>query len=209
MELKSVIPTYFLKFIFDIKAFVIQDTKLKSGISSPFYVNLHKLISYPQFLDELINFCIKNLNLNIKKNSCNHIAGVPYGGIVFASLLSNKLNLSMIMPRKEKKQYGLKKSIEGDYNDNDRIILVEDTITSGSSILNTIELCEQNNLNIELIIIIMDREEDGVNLLKSKGYNVSVLFKCSDIIQYLNANNLIHSKDYTTICQYNKNLLTK
>ena len=205
----SDIPTYFLKFIFDIKAFVIQDTKLKSGVSSPYYVNLHKLISHPHFLDKMIDFCIENLNLEIKKNNYNHIAGVPYGGIVFASLISNKLNVSMIMPRKEQKQYGLKKSIEGDYNDNDKIILVEDTITSGSSILNTIQLCEQNNLHIELIIIIMDREEGGVDLLKSKGYSVAVLFKCSDIIDYLNTNNLIDSKDYTTICQYNKNLLTK
>ena len=67
-------------------------------------------------------------------------------------------------------------------NTNEEILLIEDVITSGQSILETIQIIEENNLKIGKILTIIDREAGGVKMLREKDYNVECIFTKSELI---------------------------
>lgn len=99
----------------------------------------------------------------------------------------------MIMVRKEIKDYGTKKTIEGIYKKGDRCIIIEDVITSGISLIETINSIENAGLIVDKIIVIVDREQGGLELIKSKGYNIDYLFNLST----LQANDKITQNTYS------------
>ena len=105
---------------------------LKNGTTTNTYIDLRKLTSFPSLIYdiamELTKFYFPNTN------DFDIICGTPYGAVPIATIISQILHKPLIMLRKETKTYGTKKLIEGNYNKNDRVLLIEDVITSGSSI---------------------------------------------------------------------------
>lgn len=66
------------------------------------------------------------------------LCGVPYTALPIAAVVSIETNLPMVIRRKEQKTYGTKKLIDGEYSSGDNIIVIEDVISSGESILETV-----------------------------------------------------------------------
>jgi uridine monophosphate synthetase len=109
-----------------------ENVMLKSGILSPVYIDLRVLISLPQTIKN-ISELFKNELLN--KIDYDLICGVPYTAIPFAVLLSTILNVPMLMIRAEKKNHGTKKLIEGCFVEGQKVLIIEDVISSGNYIL--------------------------------------------------------------------------
>ena len=79
---------------------------LKSKVVSPIYIDFKAVVSYPKIVSNIVDKFIRKIEcINPDFKS---ICGVPYGGIVFSSLISNKLNVPMLIVRKEVKKYGMK-----------------------------------------------------------------------------------------------------
>ena len=175
--------------------------KLKSSEKSPYYFDFRRIISFPElsslFTEYLCNIIKKQENLEYTK-----IAGVPYGGIPIAVSVGNHMNMPIVMPRKEKKDYGSKKEIGGVLEVGDDVLIIEDTVTSGSSALETIKMIERNGGLVSAIIVIMDREEGGVENMENAGYRVITLFKICDIANILVSNKLIEDFQYEKITFY-------
>lgn len=112
------------------------------------------------------------------------------------------------MKRKETKSYGTKKLIEGVFSSGDNCVIIEDVITSGSSILETVDALKKEHLNVTEAYVIIDREQGGRKNLESHGIKVKSLYVVRQLMQYLLEAGKITSKvvkdvdDYLTMNQY-------
>ncbi len=150
---------------------------LKSGIESPFYVDLRPLASDPKILKNLANYLLDMLPLD----NFDLICGVPYAALPMATAMSLESYIPLIIKRKEAKNYGTKKLIEGIYQKGQNCLLVEDVITSGKSLIETIAEVEQEDLKVADIVVVLDREQGGKQLLESRGYKVHTLFNITEV----------------------------
>lgn len=168
---------------------------LKSGIESPFYVDLRPLASSPQLLKTLSN----NLLNLVDDRKLELICGVPYAALPMATTMSLESGIPLIIKRKENKGYGTKQMLEGVFSPKQNCLLVEDVITSGKSLIETIEEVEKEGLNITDIVVVLDREQGGKELLAKKGYRVQTLFTINEVIDTLYKFQRLSEKEVTRI----------
>lgn len=154
---------------------------LKSGIESPFYVDLRPLASDPKILKKLANYMLDMLPLD----NFDLICGVPYAALPMATAMSLESYLPLIIKRKEAKQYGTKKLLEGIYTQGQNCLLVEDVITSGASLLETIPEIENEGITVSDIVVVLDRQQGGKEILENKGFRVHTLFTISEVCTIL------------------------
>ena len=129
---------------------------LKSGQTSNYYINLKALVSYPDLLNDIVDKMITNID----SNSFDYVCGVPYGAICIATLLSVKLNKPMLLLRKEQKGYGMKNLIEGNYQQGGSVLLVEDVVTTASSVQTACMQLADHGLNVSEIHCVVSRQSD-------------------------------------------------
>ena len=150
---------------------------LKSGKQSSYYVDFRPLISKPSI------FYMLNVFLADLLPDCNekyYICGLPYAGIPYCSIISTMKVIPMIMLRKEQKEYGTKKMIEGDIKPGSEIILIDDILTTGTSILESLGYLQ--DYKIKKVIVILDRKQGGKERLEEYGLEVKSLFTIADFL---------------------------
>ena len=131
---------------------------LKSGMQSNIYVNLKNLIGYPQLMAGLCVQMYKQYLSGLADKVV--LCGVPYGAIPISTTLSMIANIPQIFLRKEPKGYGMNRLIEGD-TEIKQIVMVEDVVTTGASVLESCKILEQHGFNIHSIISIVYRGDDS------------------------------------------------
>ena len=122
--------------LYEIGTMRFGDFTLKSGIKSPFYIDLRVVICYPDVLRRIGVL----MAAEVSRCAGDRIAGIPYAGLPLAVSASLAGNLPLIYPRKEEKGYGTKRRIEGIYGAGDRVVLIDDIITDGGSKFEAIEV---------------------------------------------------------------------
>ncbi|CAF2103430.1 unnamed protein product [Rotaria magnacalcarata] len=169
--------------LYDIEAFKFGSFKLKTGLQSPIYIDLRVIISYPDILRSVavhMNEILKRSNV-----SFDSICGVPYTALPIASIICADYNRPMLIRRKEVKNYGTKKLIEGKFQTNDRCIIIEDIVTSGSSVIETADSLRAEGLQITDAIVFFDREQNGENNLQKRNIRLHRVLKISEVLGYL------------------------
>jgi uridine monophosphate synthetase len=166
----------------EIGAIKFGNFTLKSGISSPLYIDLRETISFPPLLKEIT----EALWNKISELKFDRICGVPYTAIPFASCLSILHSKPMVMRRKEIKEHGTKKLIEGVFEPGHTCLIVEDLITSGASIFETIAPVEQAGMQVRDIVVFLDREQGGRQRLEEKGYRLHSVATMTQLLRTLN-----------------------
>lgn len=192
-----------IKNLYAIGAIKIGSFTLKSGRTSPFYIDMRLAISYPQLLHALA----KQMSSLAKQCECDLICGIPQGAVPIATLVSSLTHIPMIMVRKEVKSYGTQKMIEGVYKDDNRCLLIEDVITSGMSILEIIDIVERHHIHVKDIMVLIDREQGGVQHVQAKRCTVHALFTLSELLHVLLEDNIIDHKQCAAIkhfCAHNR-----
>jgi len=167
--------------LYKIQAVKFGSFTLKSGVQSPIYLDLRLVVSYPQILKNISDMLwskIKNLSFEL-------ICGVPYTALPIATCLSVTHNLPMILRRKEAKDYGTKKIIEGVFRPGQTCLIIEDVVTSGSSILETIEPLSKEGLITNNIALVIDREHGGKERLELQGLQLHALMTISNLLHIL------------------------
>ncbi|CAH8557655.1 unnamed protein product [Heterobilharzia americana] len=173
--------------------------KLKSGVISPIYVDLRVLISSPKFMDEIAQALITLLHGEVNK-PIDLICGVPYSALPIAACISVRENISMVMCRKEAKSYGTKQMIEGVWKNGQNCVIIEDVVTSGSSVSSVAKLLRQSGICTEQVIIIIDREQGGPSYLEKQNIKVSSLFTLTELLS------ILHQEKRITTAQFDESV---
>lgn len=168
---------------------------LKSGITSPIYIDFRPIASIPNLLIKLTDLILKE----VPSNNYELICGVPYAALPIATALSIRSNIPLIIKRKENKGYGTKKMIEGIYKKGQNCLIIEDVITSGDSLIKTIKDLEKEGLIITNILSIFDREQGGKENINKKGYKMISLFQINEILSLLKKKKMLKKKEENMI----------
>lgn len=190
----------FVHKLFEMGAVKFGNFTLKSGMASPIYIDLRLTISNPKLLvavAEAMHDQVKNFHFDL-------ICGVPYTALPFATAISIQHNIPMVLVRKEKKEYGTGKQLEGNFQKGQNCLLIEDVITSGKSIFETMEVLLAEGLNVEDVVVFVDREQGGAKRLAEKGIRLHSICSISTIVEILHEDRKINSEMAAAVLNFIK-----
>lgn len=155
------------------------DFTLSSGRKSNYYVDKYVFETNPACL-EAIGERIAKL---IPQGSLR-LAGIEIGSIPLAAIASVKSGVPFLIVRKEKKGYGTDKLIEGVYRKGEKVLVVEDVITTAKGALGAVHALRDAGLVVDSIVCVVDREEGGRENLEKEGIRVISLVMSSELLGY-------------------------
>lgn len=184
--------------LFDIGAIKFGEFTLVSGIVSPIYLDLKMSISYPEIMKEISEYMYKQT----ETVPYDIICGVPYTALPFATVISLLHNKPMVIRRKEKKEYGLKKLIEGNFSPGQNVLVIEDLVTSGKSVFETIIPLEESGLKVTDVVVLVDREQGGKKNISDKGYTLHAVMTITEMLGIFLAENKITQETFDSVKKF-------
>ena len=168
---------------------------LTSGLKSPVYVDCRKIISFVKERNIILNYAKNYFDQN--KVEFDLLAGGETAGIPYAAMLSEKLQKKMIYVRKKPKGFGKNQQIEGDFQQGQKAILIEDLATDGGSKVIFIEAMRQSNLIVKDIFVIFYYNIFDFTKSPLYDFKVNIHFLCTwkDIINVIKKKKLYDSSD--------------
>jgi uridine monophosphate synthetase len=181
--------------LFDIGVITFGDFTFKSGIRSNNYIDMRIAISHPDILQELA------LRLKDILQMCHAdvLCAVPYAAVPVTTALSMISETPMIMARKEAKDHGTKNMIEGVYIPGQECLIIEDVVTTGSSILETIKTVETAGLKVKDVVVLIDRQQGGTENITRNGYRLHSLFTLQELLDLLKKSDRISQETIDTL----------
>ena len=171
---------------------------LASGKQSPVYLDLRRLVSFPDVLDMAVEAYIDRL-ISLEYDC---LAGVPYAALPIAAIAASRLKRPMVYPRKEAKTHGTSQMVEGVFQPGQRTVLLEDVITSGGSILTAAETLSAAGLSVRDAVVLVDREQGGTDALARQGIQAHAVLSMRQILTCLQAQDLIDQSTYQEVSRY-------
>jgi len=159
--------------------------KLTSGKISPYYIDLRIVPSFPDAFQKICNFYVGFIKKEVGAKNFQRIAGIPVAGIPFASIIAYNLQKPFLYVRKGVRLHGRQRRIEGVLAPGDRVLLVDDLITTGLSLRRAAKAIMAEGGVVSDAVVLLDREESGRKKLEKSGINLHSLLNISEIANKL------------------------
>ena len=155
---------------------------LASGIKSQYYIDCKMTTLYSRGMGLMGDIFLEM----VSRQDIKGIGGLTLGAdpLAYATAMAayrKNIDLTAFVIRKNPKKHGLKKWIEGDVKENDRVIIVDDVITTGGSTIKAIDHAEDSGLKIVKVLVLVDRQEGGREAIIARGYGVDSVFTKSEL----------------------------
>ncbi len=173
--------------------------KLSSGKISPYYIDLRIVPSFPDAFHKVCDFYVNFIKNEIGVKNFERIAGIPVAGIPFASLIAYNLRKPFLYIRKGVRLHGRQKRIEGILAPGDRILIIDDLITTGLSLRKAAKVLTAEGGVVTDALVLLDREEGGREKLEKSGIELHALLNISEIVNKLYEIGAIEEEQLKTI----------
>lgn len=178
--------------LFDIGCLLFGEYVQASGATFNYYIDLRKIISNPHLFNRVLD-AYGNI---VQQLEFDRIAGIPYGALPTATGLALNLQRPMIFPRKEVKAHGTRRLIEGNFNPGEKVVVIDDILISGNSVMEGAEKLKSAGLIIEDIVVFIDHEGGVKDRLADNGYNAYSVLSISEITNTLYNSGRINQEQY-------------
>ena len=141
--------------------------KLTSGLLSPYYVDLRLIPSYPEAFQLTIDMYRSVIEPDLVKRA-QRLAGVPSAGIAYAAVVALNLNKPLLYVRKEQKEHGRERKVEGLLQPGDKVLVLDDVVTTGKSLLEATEAISAEGGIVDDAVVLLDRQQGAERNLQKK-----------------------------------------
>jgi len=159
--------------------------KLTSGKVSPYYIDLRIVPSFPDAFRQICDFYGESIISQIGLKNFDRIAGIPIAGIPFASQIAYNLKKPFLYVRKGVRLHGRQRRVEGILVSGDRVLLVEDLVTTGLTLKKAAAAVTAEGGVVKEAVALLDREEGGKEKLAKNGIQLHALLKISEVANTL------------------------
>ncbi len=173
--------------------------KLSSGKLSPYYIDLRMIPGDPKALQTVIEIYETMARSKIGVTSFDRIAGVPTAGVPYASILAYTLSKPFLYVRRETKTHGGERRVEGQLFPGERVVLVDDLITTGKNTLQAAEAIRAEGGKVEDVIVLIDRQEGGAAALAQAQLKLCAFTTVTRIARRLHESGVIEDDQHKAI----------
>jgi len=161
--------------------------------------------SFPDAFREICDFYGEYITSQVGLENFDRVAGVPLAGIPFASQIAYNLKKPFLYVRKGVRHHGRQRRVEGILVSGDRVLLVDDLITTGLNLKKAAEAIRAEGGVVTEVVALLDREEGGKAKLEKKGLKVHTLLQMREVANTLYEIGAIDEENFKTILKQIKN----
>lgn len=151
--------------------------KLTSGKESSYYIDIKSAALQPKILSKIAE--------ELAKKICGEekIACIELGAVPIATAVALRTEIPFVILRKEPREHGTGRQIEGELKENESVVVIEDVATTGNSILKVVKAVRERGATVKRAIVVVDREEGAENLLKQNNVELVSLLRVSELLK--------------------------
>jgi orotate phosphoribosyltransferase len=172
--------------------------KLASGLLSSYYVDLRLIPSDPEAFRRVIGYYSAALGTSLIKR-VERVAGIPLAGIAYAAVLAFNLSVPFLYVRKEEKEHGRGRRIEGILQPGDKVLVLDDVITTGKNILEAVEAIRAEGGVVEDALVLLDRQQGGEANLRKAGVRLHAFTTMKQVADRLSTRGMIDEEQLREI----------
>jgi len=159
-------------------AYLTGEFTTRAGKKTDYYIDKYLFETTPDILDAITDEIVSRLP---DPSTYDRIAAPELGAVPLAAVVSVKAQKPYVIVKKASKEYGTKKDIEGKYEAGEKMVVLEDVLTTGGAVLRACEILKNNNIEIVDIIGVINREEGAMENIAEAGFTGQALITTTDL----------------------------
>ncbi|MEY7851293.1 orotate phosphoribosyltransferase [Natrarchaeobius sp. A-rgal3] len=150
--------------------------ELTSGATSEYYVDKYLFETDPRCLETIADAFADHVDED------DTLGGVALGGVPLAAATSVAAGVPYVIARKQRKEYGTGNLIEGRLEEGEEVVVLEDIVTTGTSLVDAVEALRDAGATVERALVVVDREEGGRETIEDAGVEMEALVTASELL---------------------------